>query len=140
MAAYTVTSANVLKGANAQTATGIAGEAIATAGLPLFIDASDSDKLKLADANASLAASTVAGVSLHPTGAGQPITYVTDDDDFTHGLTTVAIADIIVVGATPGALHPSADLASGWFPQVVMIAKSATKAVLKLSAGGVAKA
>jgi hypothetical protein len=139
MADYAVTAASVLKGANATTATGTAGATI-TAGQPLYIDTSDSDKLKLADADASLLASTVAGVALHGAASGQPITYVTDDDDFTHGLTGVSTADIIILSSVAGAVCPASDLSAGEFPQLVMIAKSSTKAVLKLAAGGVAKA
>jgi hypothetical protein len=139
MADYTLTAASVLKGANASTATGIAGATI-TAGQALYIDTTASNVLKLADADASLAASTVAGIALNGGATGQPITYVTDDDDFTHGLATPAASDVIILSSTAGALCPVSDLSSGEFPQIVMVAKSATKAVLKLVAGGVAKA
>ncbi len=139
MADYTITAANVLKGANAVTATGIAGGTI-TAGQPLYSDATDSNKLKLADADASLAASTVVGLALHAALSGQPITYLTEDDDYTHGLSSPATSDIVILSSTAGACCPASDLSSGEFPQLLMICKSATKAVVKFVAGGVAKA
>lgn len=138
MADYALTSASVIKGSNASTQIGTAGASI-VAGQPVYSDASASNLIKLADADASLAASTVVGVALNSAATGQPVSYVTDDDDFTHGLTGVTTGDIIILSSTAGALCPAADLSSGEYPQVVMIAKSATKAVVKLAAGGVAK-
>lgn len=138
MADYTVTAANVLASGTATKTTGVAGTTI-TAGQALYADASDSNKLKLADANASSAAATLVGIALHAALAGQPITYATADDDFTHGLTTVAASDVIILSGTAGALAPVADLASGWFPVVAMVAKSATKAHFRITQGSVAK-
>ena len=57
---------------------------------------------------------------------------------FTHGLATVATtAPHIVLSATPRGLAPVADLTTGWMPNVLMIAISATPAVLKPVAGTV---
>lgn len=139
MADYSVTASAVLASGTATKVTGVAGATI-TAGQALYADAGDGNKLKLADADASAAASTVVGIALHAALSGQPITYATADDDFTHGLTGVSTADIIILSSTAGALCPAADLSSGEFPVVVMVAKSSTKAHFRLTQGSVAKA
>lgn len=138
MADYSVTASSVLASGTGTKVTGTAGATL-TAGQSLYADASDSNKLKLADANASLATATLAGIALHGATSGQPITYCTADDDFTHGLSGVAAGDIIILSATAGALAPAADLATGMFPVVAMVAKSSTKAHFRITQGSVAK-
>ena len=50
MAAISITAANVLKSSTGQVSVGTAGATI-TAGQSVYIDTSDSNKIKLADAN-----------------------------------------------------------------------------------------
>jgi hypothetical protein len=134
MSDLSVTAANVLAGANAKKRTGIAGATI-TAGQAVYEDSSDSSKFKLADANASAATAKFAGIALHGASSGQPLTIDEEDDDFTPGatLSLSAAADdgVYVLSGTAGGLAPIGDLASGWYPVVVMVAKSTTKAILK---------
>ena len=136
MADISVTAANVVAGANAKKVTGVAGGTV-TAGQTLYADSADSFKLKPGDANASSVTAKIAGIALHGASSGQPLTYVHEDDDFTPGA-TLTTGTIYVASATAGGLAPVADLTTGWYPTVVMVAKSTSKAVLKLVAGGVA--
>jgi len=130
MADIAITAANVLRGANAKILTGVAGATI-TAGQVVYSDTSDSSKFKLADANLSAATANPVGIALHGAANGQPLTIVTEDDDFTPGgtLSLSAAADdaIYVLSATAGGIAPVADLASGWYPVIIGVAKSATK-------------
>lgn len=138
MADIAITAANVLKGANAKTKRGIAGATI-TAGQWLYEDSTDSFKLKLADANASLATSNCVGCSLHGALAGQPIEYDYEDDDFTPGgtlsLSVAADSGVYVLSGTAGGLAPMDDLAAAMYPVVLGVAKSTTKMNLKIVRG-----
>ena len=138
MADISVTAASVLKGANAKTRRGIAGATI-TAGQALYEDSSDSNKLKLADANASAATSNCVGIALHAALSGQPIEYVYEDDDFTPGatlsLSVAADSGVYVLSGTAGGIAPMDDLAATMYPVVLFVAKSATKANLKITRG-----
>jgi hypothetical protein len=139
MANLSITAGNVLKGANAKTRTGVAGTTI-TAGQVVYESVSGGvAKLFLADADASAAASNVVGIALHGAADGQPLTYVYEDDDFTPGGTldlSAAGADgVYVLSATAGAIAPVGDLAAGMYPVILFIAKSTTKAVMKITRG-----
>lgn len=142
MADYSLTAANVAASAQATIVTGTLGATV-TAGQAVYQDTADLDSLgrgkwKLADANGTGIARTVGGIALSGGASGQPCAICLQDPDFTHGLGSVATtAPVIVLSATPGGLAPVADLTTGWMPNVVMIAKSATKAVLKPVSGTV---
>jgi hypothetical protein len=141
MSDISITAASVVKGANAKTRKGVAGATI-TAGQTLYEDTADSNKLKLADANASAATSNCVGISLHGAASGQPIEFVYEDDDFTPGgtLSLSAAADdgVYVLSGTAGGIAPVGDLASGWYPVVLGVAKSTTKMNLKIVRAGAA--
>lgn len=141
MADISITAANVLAGANAKTAYGIAGATI-TAGQTLYADPSDSQKLKLADCDSSATTAACVGIALHGAASGQPIKYVYEDDDFTPGgtLSLSAAADdgIYVLSGTAGGIAPVGDIASGDYAVVIGVAKSATKMNLKIVRGGAA--
>jgi hypothetical protein len=138
MSDISVTAGSVLAGANAKKRSGIAGTTI-TAGQVLYEDSTDSFKLKLADANASLAAANAVGIALHGAASGQPVTYVYEDDDFTPGatlsLSVAADSALYVVSGTAGGIAPMDDLAAAMYPTVLFVAKSATKANLKIIRG-----
>lgn len=138
MSDVSITAANVLAGANAKKRTGIAGATI-TAGQAVYEDSSDSFKFKLADANASAATAKCVGIALHGASSGQPLTIVEEDDDFTPGgtLSISAAADdgVYVLSGTAGGIAPIGDLASGWYPVIVGVAKSASKMNLKIVRG-----
>ena len=134
MSDVSITAANVVAGANAKKRTGTAGSTI-TAGQAVYEDSSDSFKFKLADANASAATAKCVGIALHGASSGQPLTIVEEDDDFTPGgtLSISAAADdgVYVLSGTAGGIAPVGDLASGWYPVVLGVAKSTTKMILK---------
>lgn len=138
MTDLSVTAANVLKGANAKTRHGVAGATI-TAGQTLYEDSADNFKLKAADADASAAAANCVGVALHGASSGQPLEYVYEDDDFTPGATlTLSVGTAIpvyVLSDTAGGIMPAADLEAGDYPVFLMVAKSTTKASLKIVRG-----
>lgn len=135
MADVTVTAANVLASANAVKHTGIAGTTI-TAGQTLYKNSADNNRLYLADADASPQAADCVGVAIHGAAAGQPITYTDDDPDFTPGatlsLSAAADGGVYVLSGTPGGFAPIGDMAAGDYPVILMVAKSTTKAVLKI--------
>jgi len=134
MADISVTAGSVVAGANAVINTGTAGATI-TAGQALYLD-SVTGTLKLADANASTATADCVGIALHGASSGQPIRYDTEDDDFTPGatlsLSVAADSGVYVLSGTAGGIAPMDDLASGMYPVVLFVAKSTTKARLKI--------
>lgn len=136
MANLAITAANVLASATAIRGAGIAGATI-TAGQPLYADASDSNKLKPADANVSAATAAVVGIALNGGAAGQPINYVVSDPNFISG-GAMAVGTVYAVSATAGSMNPVADQATGDFSTVCMIAKTASGAVLAPIVSGVA--
>ncbi len=145
MADYSLTSSAALASSTATLVQYTAGATLA-GGQPVYSDSTDLDsqfrqrgKAKLADANASAATSVIVGIAASSASSGQPVFVITADTDYTHGLTGVTAGDIIILSATAGGLAPAADLATGMYPNVVMIATSATKAKLVLANGTAAK-
>lgn len=135
MTALSVTAASVLASNAARRKTGVAGATI-TAGQALYADASASNTLKLADANASAATANPVGIALHGASSGQPLAYVEEDPDFTPGA-TLTVGTVYVLDATAGGIAPVADLTTGWYPNVLFIATTTTKAVMKMVHGTV---
>ena len=133
MANATVTAANVRQSATAAIKRLIAAVAI-TAGQSIYKLADGTAGLADADAADALAA-TPAGIAIDNAAAGQPISYVDEDPDFTPGF-TIASGAIYVQSATPGAIAPATDLASTMKTSVLMIGKPSNKAVLRLFVSG----
>ena len=123
MADITITAANVVKGATAQTTTGVAGATI-TAGQTLYVDSADSNKLKLAQATSTKYA--VAGIALHGASSGQPITYVTRDAGLTIG-GTVAVGVPYGLSDTAGGICPMSDNGTADYASYIGIGISVTK-------------
>lgn len=132
-----VTAASVQASTTALRAGGTAGATI-TAGQTVYIDASDSNKIKLADSNASAATGSCVGIALHGAASGQPITYAYEDANFTPGA-TLTVGQTYALSSTAGGIAPIADLTTGDYPNVLFIAKTTTVAVLKIVKGTVAK-
>ena len=129
-----ITAANVIPGARAKPPLyGTAGVAI-TQGQLLYFD-STSGTYKLADANASATTAAVVGYAANAASTGQLVAVITEDDDMTVGATLSMTAPVYVLSANAGAIAPSADLTTGWYPAVVLIAKSTTKASFKIIKG-----
>lgn len=108
---------------------GVAGATI-TAGQLIYKDTSDSYKLKLADCNgASALIRTPVGMAINGASAGQPVDYIESDDDLTIGSHSQSNNTALVLGDTGGAIHPAADITTGWYPAYIGIVKSSTKIV-----------
>ena len=146
MADFTLTSANVSPSDNAIIISGLAAAAVA-AGQTVYEDTATLDsigrpKFRLYDANASSPTAITAGVrgiAANTAGVNQPLDVVISDPAFTHGLTGVTKGDVMIASATAGGIAPVADLASGMRPAVVLIATSATVAVLQIAQNTTAK-
>jgi len=137
MAAISITAANVIKGSDAQTKSGIAGATI-TAGQSLYKEAS-TGQLKLADADSATAEVRVLeGIALHGASAGQPIQYQVAGDITIGG--TVVTGTIYALGETAGGIIPSADLSSGEYVSIVGVAISASVIRLGIKSYGAALA
>lgn len=140
MANLTLTASAVIPGSNAIIQTGVAGATIA-AGDVLYKDTSDSNKLKLADANdASAIVRAVAGIAVNSASAGQRVSYVTEDDNLTLGTTLFAIGDTLILSATAGKIAPDSDCASGMYKTILGIAVTTGAISFKPFAVSVAKA
>lgn len=133
MADITVTPASVVKGANAITRRGTAGGTI-TAGQPVYKDTAG--KYQASDANASALTADVVGIALHGASLNQPLEIVEEDDDFTPGATIVN-GTVYIASATAGGIAPVADIVATWYPVVLFVGKSTSKAVMKIVKTGV---
>lgn len=126
MSAFVVTATSVLPGTNAQKRTVTAGEAV-TAGQPVWKDPANANKYYKARANAE-GTYQANGLALHAAAAGQPLTILLKDDDFTTGFTST-IGETLMVGAgAAGDIAPIADKAAGTWVFVFGVMKSTTKA------------
>ena len=135
MAAISITAANVLTSSTGQVSVGTAGATI-TAGQSVYIDTSDSNKIKLADANGTAPANTFAGIALNAASSGQPVSYCTNDNaGFTIGATVVA-GDTIWLSQTPGGLTKTIGDLSGGIAIVVGVMLTTTTMNLTPVVGG----
>ena len=132
----TVTVANVAKGNDNTFRDVISGDTI-TAGQPVYLDASDSNKAKRCDSNVSQLVAAAIGVALHASLAGQPLRVITGGT-WTPGFTT-ALGVIYCVSSTAGGIAPSADMTTGDYVTVLMIGSETTAKAKMLigSANGV---
>lgn len=124
-----VTAANVRVSADAAVIKGTFGETI-TAGQVLYLSASDG-RYYLADCNAS-GKTAIAGIAINGGAAGQPALVCIEDPNFTPGFTLSTAAPVYVASATAGGIAPSADITTGWFATVLMVAKSGTVAAFSV--------
>jgi hypothetical protein len=127
-----ITTTSFVPGANAKKQIGTAGAAI-TIGQLLYYD-STAGTWKLADANASATTAAVVAIAASAAASGQPVIYITEDDDLTLGATLSMSAPVYALSGTAGGIAPSADITTGWYPCPVFVAKSTTKCIFKASA------
>ena len=137
MADLTVTAANVVAPSGQENIrTGTAGEAI-TAGQAVYLDATDSNKVKRSDANLSSAAAAAVGVALTGAATGEPVVYAVGGD-YDSGATTVK-GTVYIASANAGGIAPASDAAAGWFITVLGVASSTSNITLKPNATGIQK-
>lgn len=137
MADLSITAANVAAASTARKLTGTAGATI-TAGQVLTLDPA-TNTYKLCDCNSATAAlRKPAGIALHASLAGQPITMLT------RGLitigATVAIGVSYYVSGTGGGVRPAADNTTGDYVSLVGIGKSTTQVEVRFVESGAAMA
>lgn len=137
MADLTITAANVLKGSNAVVPPPVvAGEAI-TQGQAVYQNTSDAKYYK-AKANVTTNGNNILkGVALSSAAAGQPL-LIQIQGQITIGSTVVVGTLYALSGAAAGGIAPVADLASGWYVNVVGVAISATIIDMNYTNGSVA--
>lgn len=119
-----ITASAVIPSSQAQMADYTAGATI-TAGQVVYFDTSTST-VKLADADASAAASLVRGIAVNGASSGQSIKIVTSDPELTIGGTRT-VGDVYILSATAGGAAPAADLAQGMYTTVIGVVVSTTK-------------
>ncbi len=128
MSDISVTATSVAPGSGCVTDSGIAGATI-TAGQTLYLD-SVTSTIKLADVDASDAASTVIGISLHAATSGQPIVYARA------GLVTfnavLVASKIYIATVTAGGIALAADHTTAWRMSILGVALSTTSLKLHL--------
>jgi len=114
---------------------GIAGEAI-LAGQSVYSDSTDSNKIKLADCNASAATATAVGLAANSApAAGQPVSYLTDGDMTMNAV--LVQGEIYLVSATAGGISPEADIVTtDDYVSIIGVAKSTTVLSIKINNSG----
>lgn len=132
MADVTITAADVVASASAQTGEGMAGVSI-VAGEWVYRAADKT--LRLADANSSLLTATAEGMALHAAGAGQPLRFASQGEVTVSAVLTVG--KVYVLSANAGKTAPVADLASGWWTSVVGYAKTTSILVIRRINSGI---
>jgi hypothetical protein len=135
MADLSITAASVVRGANARTVVGDAGEAI-TAGQAVYKSSSTGKWMK-ADADSAIAeARSATGIALTGSSLNQPIVVQTGGE-ITIGATLVANTSYFLSSAA-GGICPLADVGTGEYLQLIGIAKSTTLLDISFQATGVA--
>lgn len=103
MAELTIDPLPVIASAAASWDSGISGEAV-EAGNPIYKDASDSNKLKLATSGGTIEQAAVVGVALHASSAGQPLEYAKSDPSLGGMAAGLDPATPVYLGDTPGSV------------------------------------
>lgn len=135
MADLSVTASSVVPSSTASLITGTAGETI-TAGMPVYLKASDSKIYKAIDSTAAAAA--VVGVAVCGASANQPVTYATAGDITYNSIFTAGVA--YYISDTAGGLRAFADQSTGDYVTMVGVATSATVLHLVIYATGITAA
>ena len=92
--------------------------------------------LHIALSEPAFAANTVAIVTIAESIAVQPLVFVTDDPEFTPGATLAVWQTYALSSAVAGAIAPESDLAATNIVSLLMVAYSASQAVLDISNSG----
>lgn len=128
MAALSITVSAITPGTDAVYGSGVAGVTI-TAGQAIYLDAT-TNTIKLADANLSAAASAGVGIAAHAALAGQPLRYY-QGGTMNFGAILTAGLWYVVGAVAAGDIAPAADLASGWYSN--LLGYATTTAIMKLN-------
>lgn len=135
MADISVTAANVKTYSGATVKGGTAGATI-TAGQTIYKDSTVSDKLKPADADASLAAATIVGVALNGASLDQPVDYISKGGLNPGG--TVAVGTIYLASPDAGGIQPHGDLLAGDYVSIIGVGTTTSRIEVNIQNSGVA--
>lgn len=126
MAEITIAASDVIPQANTVIASGTAGAAI-TAGQPVYADAADGNKIKVADP-LTAAKAVVVGIAINSApGIGQPVDYAVSGD---LALGAVMVSRTVYLLSSVGKLGTTADQGASEYGTVVGI--SASTSLLKV--------
>lgn len=128
MTDLSITVAQVLPGTDGVFEQGIAGATI-TAGQPVYLDTT-ANTYKLADADLSAAAATVAGIALHGALAGQPLRIQVAGSITLGAAAAMTVGETYILSDTAGGISPIADVDSTDYVSYLGIASAA--GVLKM--------
>jgi hypothetical protein len=135
MADISITAANVVAGANANTDQGSAGETI-TAGQTVY-KSSTTNKWMKADSNsATVEARTATAIALNSASLNQPLK-VHKSGDITIGATLTANT-AYYLSDTPGGICPLADVGTGEYLVLIGIARTTAILQVDIQSTGVA--
>lgn len=109
------------------------------AGQVVYADSADSNKMKLADNNASAATATVYGIAITP-GVSGGYGYVATGGGIILVGTTAAVGETYYAGATAGEIIPDADLATGNTVSRLGTASTTTQINLRIENTGIVHA
>jgi len=144
MADVVITTADIQAGTGARTVQGVLGADSLTAGMAVYKDSADSNKLKKCDADDS-AKANIAGILLNGGDTDQPCTYLSEGNlDFGTGTLTWGqryfVAGNTDAGNNAGGIEPSTDLSSGEYVSFIGIATSTSNLLVQPLVSGVALA
>lgn len=117
--------------------TGQAAEAI-SAGETLYRDATNGNKLALADADAEATARAV-GIAVNDAGINELVSYATTGNTITQAGTTFTIGIAYFLGPTAGGIHAEADVLSGDFKTYIGVATTTSALLVHIHIGGIAE-
>lgn len=135
MADISITAASVV-GDDGYTFQDVVAGATITAGQPVYLDASDSNKAKLADSDANANTAKAVGLALHAALAGQPLKIITGGK-VTLGASPLTQGLPYFLSNTAGAICPLGDLGSADWTTLLGVAETSAKLQLKIWPTGV---
>lgn len=138
MANLTITPAQVLAGTDCDFYQGIAGETVA-AGQACYLD-DVTNRLRLADANASQETAAARGISLHAASSEQPLRLAVSGTLTLGAGAAPLLSTIYIAGATAGGIAPAADLAAGWYTSLLGVGGPNNTLIMNVFASGSLKA
>lgn len=133
MSDLVITSANVSRTSGTVT-TATSGGTL-TAGMAVYIDTGDSNKIKAASCVTSTLTATVAGICLNNATANQPVSYLLTNGILNLGA-TLTVGETYVL-STAGLICPIADLASADRVTYIGYATTSSSLTANIKATGV---
>lgn len=137
MADLNITAASVSPGTGAQLLSATAGATL-TAGQTIYIDSSDNNKAKLADANDGAAKAEVAGLTINGAATGQKVNY--QKSGSLNPGATLTVGQTYINSTNAGGIAPISDLATGSYVSILGVATSTSNLKLGILNSGTTRA